>query len=103
VSADTSAMSPTRYREFGHVGGEVAVRARASGGLVEAPKRVGGGAPFLQAAPAEVVDLGQLARLDEMGERAVELLMARRAGRGELGLTLLAPRLVVRESSKRFD
>ena len=39
----------------------------------------------------------------EMGERAVELLMARLAGRDELGLTLLAPRLVVRASSKRFD
>jgi DNA-binding LacI/PurR family transcriptional regulator len=35
----------------------------------------------------------------EMGERAVELLMAKLAGRPELGTTLLAPRLVTRASS----
>jgi DNA-binding LacI/PurR family transcriptional regulator len=36
---------------------------------------------------------------EEMGERAVELLMAKLAGRSELSMTLLAPRLVTRASS----
>jgi DNA-binding LacI/PurR family transcriptional regulator len=36
---------------------------------------------------------------EEMGQRAVELLMAKLAGRPELGMTLLAPRLVTRASS----
>jgi LacI family transcriptional regulator, galactose operon repressor len=36
---------------------------------------------------------------EEMGQRAVELLMAKLAGRSELAMTLLAPRLVVRASS----
>jgi DNA-binding LacI/PurR family transcriptional regulator len=35
----------------------------------------------------------------EMGERAVELLMAKLAGREDHGMTLLAPRLVARASS----
>jgi DNA-binding LacI/PurR family transcriptional regulator len=35
----------------------------------------------------------------EMGQRAVELLMAKLAGRSELSMTLLAPRLVTRASS----
>jgi DNA-binding LacI/PurR family transcriptional regulator len=36
---------------------------------------------------------------EEMGERAVELLMAKLAGRSQLSTTLLAPRLVERASS----
>jgi DNA-binding LacI/PurR family transcriptional regulator len=36
---------------------------------------------------------------EEMGQRAVDLLMAKLAGRPELSMTLLAPRLVARASS----
>jgi DNA-binding LacI/PurR family transcriptional regulator len=36
---------------------------------------------------------------EELGQRAVELLMAKLAGRSELSLTLLVPRLVIRASS----
>jgi DNA-binding LacI/PurR family transcriptional regulator len=45
--------------------------------------------------PVSAVDLPA----GEMGERAVELLMAKLAGRPELSTTLLAPRLVARASS----
>jgi DNA-binding LacI/PurR family transcriptional regulator len=45
--------------------------------------------------PVSAVDLPA----EEMGQRAVELLMAKLAGRSELGMTLLAPRLVARASS----
>jgi len=45
--------------------------------------------------PVSAVDLPA----EEMGQRAVELLMAKLAGRPELGMTLLAPRLVTRASS----
>jgi DNA-binding LacI/PurR family transcriptional regulator len=45
--------------------------------------------------PVSAVDLPA----EEMGQRAVELLMAKLAGRSELSMTLLTPRLVARASS----
>ena len=56
--------------EVDHVRAEVAQRARARGGLVEAPDRLGRRAPVLQVGAAEVVDLADLAGLDELAGQA---------------------------------
>ena len=66
-------------REVDHVRAEVAERAGARDVLVEPPdhREVGVDDPLLQVAPAEVEDLAELARLDDLRARA-----ARRARSG---------------------
>ena len=89
--------------EVDHVRAEVAERARARLGLVEAPDVALGGAPLLEVGAAEVLDLAQLAGLDDLArephrrhEAVVEGAHVLDAGRldalpGLVGLVGVAP------------
>ena len=68
-------------REVDHVGAQVAERARSRILGMEAPRVVGGRAPFLQVGAAEVVDLAELACLDQLAcqaDRGHEAVVERR-------------------------
>ena len=84
-------------REVDHVRGEVAERARAGLGAVEAPHLRVRVAPVLEVAATEVPDLAELARVDELArqphrrhEAVVERAQVLDPGRGDAAPDLVA-------------
>ena len=96
-SSDLVDLADEVAREVDDVRREVSERSRASLGAVEAPHLGVGVAPVLEVAPAEVTDLAELARVDQLpreahgrDEAVVERAQVLHAGRRDTAPDLVA-------------